>query len=331
MKILKLLKSTDTENKFFNILFRALFKNSWSHLHPNLRFDNIYLRELLDILHKEMDEVTVLKTKGLPIENRLHYFLGTGKYSFWSGVRAALCHLLIGIDDKQGTVGLHSTKEDVLHLLNVFKTGVKTDATVMHPSAVQYAGEIVQRILDHQDSFNDVNLAQILKQNKRGGQGALPVKPPSEINALMYQWAAKLIDCQPGEKVSKDSLIEAVQNEEMKDGKKEKETHRNTLNKWWGRYKWFALNTCLFNKTMFGNKMVDVYEKKGIHTLLPSVVAAGSLNELQIKNIKKVWEIDVKPDLALYYVNAEWWKEYPELDKDFMTELAWVGYQKATI
>ena len=134
-----------------------------------------------------------------------------------------------------------------------------------------------------------------------------------------------------GEKTNIAKLIEQAQEEEYAIDRVE--TNAKSYRLWWDRNKWFALNRYLFKKTLFGDmtqRKADVYEKDGIHTLLPSVVAAGSLNETQLNNIKKVWKIDIKPDLSLFYGSAEWWKDYPELDTDFMTELAWVGAARVT-
>lgn len=325
---MKIFKSTSEreEKKFFDTLFRALFKNSWGMLHPNLRFDNIYLRELLDILHKELDEIALLKHKGLGLEKDLHYFLGTNRFSFWCGVRTALSHLLIGLDEKQETVGMHSNREDVLHILNIFKTDVKTGQVKKEDASVQYVAKLVERILDNKERLDAVRLIKILNITKRGGQSALPVKPTKVINSLMSDWAEDIIDCLPGEKTNIAKLIERAQEKEYAIG--EEETNSKTYREWWDRYKWFALNTYLFNKTLFAEKKNDIDEKQGIRSLLPSVIASGSLNETQIHNIKKTWKIDVKPDLVLFYGGADWWNDYPELDKDIMTELAWVGYAR---
>jgi len=321
--------SSANEKKFFNALFRALFKNSWGLSHPNLKFHNIYLRELLDVLHKELDEITVLKANGLPIEKDLHNFLGTNKFSFWSGVRTTLCNLLIGLDEKQGTVGLHSKREDVLHILNVFKTEVKTGQAKRNEATVQYVAKVVERILDNKERLDAVRLQKILNITKKGGQSALPVKPTGDRYSLTAMWAEDLIDCPPDQKITVAKMIEKMQ--ELQADNEEEETHVNTYRDWWNRYKWFALNTYLFKKTLVGDnsqRKADVYEKEGIASLLP--VATGSLNETQINNIKKEWGIEVTPDLALFYGAAGWWKEYPELDTEFINELSWVGFARVT-
>ena len=327
---MKVVKSTSKEKKFFNILFRALFKNSWCSLHENLRFDNIYLRELLDILHKEMDEITVLKSKDIAVgkESGLHNFLGTNRFSFWSGVRTALSHLLIGLDEKQGTIGKYSNRQDVLHVLNVFKTEVKTGQAKINEASVKYVAKVVERILDNQDRLDAVRLIRLLNITKKGGQGALTTRPISEIHSLMVAWAEDIIDCQPGDKTNVSRLTEQEQIKDNEIG--EEETHVNTYRDWWKRYRWFALNTYLFKKTLFGERMTGVYDHKEKLTLAPSVIAAGSLNETQLNNIKKEWKIDINPNLELFYVGADWWKEYPDLDKDFMTELALLGSSRVT-
>jgi len=327
---MKIVKSTSKENKFFILLFRALFKNSWGSLHENLRFDNIYLRELLDILHKEMDDITALKSKDIAVgkESGLHNFLGTNRFSFWSGVRTALSNLLIGLDEKQGTVGIYSNRQDVLHVLNVFTTEVKTGQGKINEASVQYVAKVVERILDNQDRLDALRLIRILNITKKGGQGALSTRPISEIHSLMVAWAEDIIDCQPGDKTNVSMLTEL---EQIKDNEsREEETHVNTYRDWWKRYRWFALNTYLFEKTLFGERMIGINKYKEKLQLAPSVIAAGSLNETQLNNIKKEWKIDIKPNLELFYVEADWWKEYPELDKDFINELAWLGSLRET-
>ena len=63
--------------------------------------------------------------------------------------------------------------------------------------------------------------------------------------------------------------------------------------------------------------------------MAPSVIATGSLNETQIKNIKKYGRLmALNLTLALFYGSADWWKEFPELDTKFINELAWVGYAR---
>lgn len=322
---MKIVKSSDTEKKFFNILFRALFKNSWGQLHPNLRFDNIYLRELLDILHTELDEINVLKSKGISVEKEsgLHNFLGTNKFLFWSGIRTALSHLLISLDEKLGTVGKYSNRQDVLHVLNVFKTEVKTKQAKRNEASVQYVAKVVERILDNQDRLDAVRLIRILNITKKGRQGSLSPKPISEIHSLMFTWAEDIIDCQPGEKTNVSRLTEQEQIRDNESG--EDETHLNTYRDWWNKYRWFALNTYLFKKTLFidnTQRRGDVYHDKNKFTAPSSIIAAGSLNEIQLNNIKKEWEIDINPELELFYVGADWWKEYPELDKHFLTAMA---------
>ena len=328
---MKIVKSTNTENRFFNSLFRALFKNSWGSHQENLRFDNIYLREVLDFLHKELDEITVLKAKGLPLEKDLHNFLGTNRFSFWSGIRTNLCHLLIGLDEKQGTVGKYSNRQDVLHVLNVFKTEVKTGQAKRNEASVQYAAKVVERILANQDRLDAVRLIRILNITKKGGHGALETRPLSEIHSLMVNWAEDIIECPPGEKTNVSNLTEQQQIKDIESDKEEKST--NTYSSWWNKYKWFALNSYLFKKALFSDntqRRGDVYQHKDRLTVRPSVLAKGSLNEMQIKNIKKEWKIDINPDLELFYVGADWWKEYPELEKDFMSEMAWLGSARVT-